>query len=133
MTRDKGLAAGDWLRHQRELRGLEVREVAIALGVATQTVYGWETGKHRWSDERAEQLAKILKLDILEVRAGLGLWVPPTYEPPGPMDRAEEMLDALEADIAEIRERLEGMDEDRRQAVKEVARALAPDPESSTG
>lgn len=39
-------------------------------------VSNYETGRSEISDERAEQLAEVLGMDIIDVRRNLGLWVP---------------------------------------------------------
>lgn len=80
MDRDDPRLAGQWLREQRERRGLTVRQLAGRLDVATQVIYDWQNGKNRVSDDNAARLAEILGLPELEARRHLGLWVP---EPTG--------------------------------------------------
>ena len=68
---------GEWLKAARERRGISVRKVAALFDVSTQAVNGWEKGRYNFvSDERAEALAGLLGMDEIEVRRGLGLWVP---------------------------------------------------------
>lgn len=80
--RERLVAAGAWLRAQRERRGIAARDMAAQLEVFPQTVYNWEAGKTGVDDDRAEQIAKLLDVDLIEARRNLGLWVPPE-RPPG--------------------------------------------------
>lgn len=104
MDRQARLAqAGQWLHEQREGRGLSARDLAEKLSVYPQSVYNWEAGKFAVDDDRAEQLAVVFGMDIIEVRRNLGLWVPePSTAPPG----GEEMsLEDIEGLIAYLRQR----------------------------
>lgn len=75
--RERLEAAGRWLRRTREQRGYAtLGEFARALGVDPSLISRYERGVSEISDERAEQIAKILRIDLLEVRRSLGLWVP---------------------------------------------------------
>lgn len=69
--------AGRWLRTAREQHGSNVRRFAAELDVTTQAVYNWESGKNAVDDDRANRIAKVLSMDIIEVRRNLGLWTPP--------------------------------------------------------
>ena len=78
MDREKRARAGAWLKRAREDRGVSVRKVAAYFDVSTQSVYGWEAGNSDFvDDDRAAGLAKVLRMDLSEVRRGLGLWMPP--------------------------------------------------------
>lgn len=98
--------AGKWLRRAREQRGLRTTgALARLMGVSDSLVSRIETGVTAATDERAEQIAEALGLDIIEVRRNLGLWVPPD-EPAGdasPMDEAERMLDEAEKIARQLR------------------------------
>lgn len=81
MDPEKRARAGAWLKNAREQRGISVRSVASYFDVSTQSVYGWEAGGSDFADDdRAAGLAKLLRMDLVEVRRGLGLWVPPTAD-----------------------------------------------------
>lgn len=69
--------AGLWLRQSRISRGYEsAGEFARVLEIDPSMVSRYERGMSEVSDERAEQIAEILRMDIIDVRRGLGLWVP---------------------------------------------------------
>ncbi|MFB4312878.1 helix-turn-helix domain-containing protein [Actinomadura sp. 21ATH] len=70
--------AGRWLREQRRRRGYETAGAfARALGVDTSRVTVYERGQARVPDDRADDIAELLQLDIIYVRRSLGLWTPP--------------------------------------------------------
>lgn len=73
--------AGQWLREARQNAKITSRDFAYALGISTAQLSNYELGKHRFTDERAEQIAGALRLPIVDVRLGLGLWVPDGLEP----------------------------------------------------
>jgi transcriptional regulator with XRE-family HTH domain len=76
--RDRLEAAGRWLRGARERRGYRTAaDFARALQVDQSLVSRYERGVSAVGDERAEQIAHLLRMDIVDVRSGLGLWVPP--------------------------------------------------------
>jgi transcriptional regulator with XRE-family HTH domain len=82
MTAKKGpiskQEAGRWLREQRRRRGFEtVGAFARALGVDPSRVSNYERGDGRVPDERADQIAELLRMDVIHVRRNLGLWTPP--------------------------------------------------------
>ncbi len=91
--RDRRLRAGEWLRSTRERAGLTTAALAAALGVHQTSISNYETGKNTVPDDRVEDLAQALKLDIIDVRRGLGLWVPEGYEP-----RVVSVEEAIHAD-----------------------------------
>lgn len=95
--RDRLREAGNWLRHQRERRGFtRPADFARALNVDRSLVSNWENGKNSVTDERADQIAEVLGMDIIEVRRGLGLWVPSddqTDRQSGPGDQPAEEED----------------------------------------
>ncbi len=77
-SRRDGLeAAGRWLRQARERRGYRTAaDFARVLQVDQSLVSRYERGISAVGDERAEQIAQVLRMDIIDVRNGLGLWVP---------------------------------------------------------
>lgn len=70
------VAAGQWLRAQREARRLTATEFAGLIGVHPSQVSGYERGRVGIEDERAERIAEALDLPLMEVRRRVGLWVP---------------------------------------------------------
>lgn len=75
--RDRLEGAGRWLRDARERRGFPTAaDFARALRVDQSLVSRYERGLSAVGDERAEQIAQVLRMDIVDVRGGLGLWVP---------------------------------------------------------
>lgn len=108
-------AAGLWLRSARERRGFQTAgALARRMGVSGSLISRYETGISAVSDERAEQIADALDMNIIDVRRGLGLWVPADEPgtPGGPAsDRRppDEVIDdvaALRIEIAELREEI---------------------------
>lgn len=102
--------AGRWLRSMRERRGFPTGEaLAQRIGVTPGVISRYETGASRVPDERAEQIAEALDLDIITVRRNLGLWVPPeqaTDSPPAGEDpREREALDLIAKGMAMLEER----------------------------
>lgn len=74
---DRRVAAAKWLRETRERRGYATAgQFASALGIERYQLSNWETGRSSIDDEQAELIARVLNMDIIEVRRGLGLWVP---------------------------------------------------------
>lgn len=77
--------AGRWLRRERERRGLRTTgALARRMGVSDSLVSRLETGSSAATDERAQQIAEALDMDLIEVRQNLGLWVRPESESPTP-------------------------------------------------
>lgn len=92
--REELLKAGRWLREERERRGISVREFAAHMKVTTQVAYDWQNGKVSFNDERAQQIADLFNMDIIKVRRGLRLWVPPepsSGEGVDQIDRLEQL------------------------------------------
>lgn len=76
--RDRQERAGAWLRQERLAAGFESgRSFADALDIDPSRISRYETGADAVPDEVAEKIAAVLHRDIIDVRAGLGLWVPP--------------------------------------------------------
>lgn len=121
--REQLLQAGRWLREARERRGMSVREFAANLGVATQMVYDWQNGKNAVGDERAKQIADVLRMDLIDVRRGLGLWVPLKEDQTS--ERPSEEVTAV--DEEELYQRLLRLPPLQLQTVYEVVRAMTPD------
>jgi transcriptional regulator with XRE-family HTH domain len=70
--------AGQWLREQRQSRGFSTAaEFGRALGISKELVSNYETGRSSVPDDKAERIAEVLDMDIIEARRNLGLWVPP--------------------------------------------------------
>jgi hypothetical protein len=46
MMHNVGQTAGQWLNDQLDARDIDVRDVAAALAVTTQSVYSWLLGAH---------------------------------------------------------------------------------------
>lgn len=125
--------AGRWLRRAREQRGLRTTgALARLMGVSDSLVSRIETGMTAVTDERAEQIAAALDMDILTVRRNLGLWVPD--EPPrtgSTMDEVERTLDESEEIVRQLRS-LPPRDRDTVAAIVETLRKRAetPDPDA---
>lgn len=100
--RTRLIEAGAWLRAQRERRGISPADFAAAIGVNRGQISNYELGKNAVDDDRAEIIAEVLRMPVLEVRAGLGLWVPEDDE-----DEPEEMPAEQRARILAEIERLE--------------------------
>ena len=106
-------AAGRWLRDQRRRRGFEtVGEFARALDVDPSRVSNYERGKSKVPDDRADRIAELFGMSVIEVRRQLGLWLPPespTKEQP--IDRLERLWREYKDDPGErglvLRELLE--------------------------
>lgn len=99
-------AAGQWLRAQREQRHIKSQaELARRLGWDKTMVNNYETRGVTVPDDRAEQLAEFFGMDIIEVRRGLGLWVPPSGNQPaeGEQDDADALSPEEIATIERIR------------------------------
>lgn len=110
MDQDQKLArqrqAGLWLRRARTSHGFEsAGELARALEVDPSVVSRYERGLGGVPDDRAEQIAKVLRLPVIEVRRGLGLWVP---DDAAETDREPEELTAADVarQIAELADQL---------------------------
>ncbi|MEV4671016.1 helix-turn-helix transcriptional regulator [Actinomadura sp. NPDC049382] len=118
--RERQAEAGRWLRTERERAGFAtLNQFARALGIDQSQVSRYELGTSAVSDDRAEKIAEVLRLDIITVRRNLGLWVPET-----PMGRAEMVMDQNERMVADLIERVRRLNERKRRAVEEVVRAF---------
>lgn len=118
-------AAGRWLREQRTRRGFKTAgDLARALGVDPSRISNYETGKSAVPDDRVEQIAQVLDMDLIKVRRNLGLWVPPS--PSGGTQQSDQASDdktneqrlVAAEEIAEAIEKLliaKGMDVQTRQ------------------
>jgi transcriptional regulator with XRE-family HTH domain len=97
-----------------ERRGISVRQIADALDVTTQTVYGWQSGKTVINEERVPRLAAALEISEMDARRGLGFWVPDerVRDDPDRGDEIDAALDVMRAAMAE----LERIKRDRRTA-----------------
>jgi transcriptional regulator with XRE-family HTH domain len=96
--RDRLEAAGHWLRRVREQRGYRTAaDFARALRVDQSLISRYERGISEVGDERAEQIARVLRMDIIDVRRGLGLWVPRE-----PAARATRPAAAEDAELQEL-------------------------------
>ena len=132
-NRDRLEAAGRWLRGARERRGYRTAaDFARALQVDQSLVSRYERGISAVGDERAEQIAQVLRIDIVEVRSGLGLWVPP--------ESAARAARPAAADDAELQELIEQAGDnpvlrDALLAVKRMneARQQSPSPRGRAG
>lgn len=96
MTRVNNRKPGEWLKHERERRDMSVRELATKLDVATQVIYDWQNGKNAVSDKRAEEIARVFRMNIIDVRRELGLWVPPEHREDTDRDEDIENLSVSE-------------------------------------
>lgn len=86
---------GAWITAQMERRNMNVRQLADALEVTTQTVYGWQNSRAVVNEERIPRLAEVFGVSEIEARRGLGYWVPTEGEPPEELDR-EQLREALD-------------------------------------
>lgn len=104
-----------WLREQRERRGFSAAaELGRAIGASKEVVWSYEAGRSSVPDDRAEQIAEALGMDLVEVRRNLGLWVPPETEPD------PDVRSAVAEDEAWMDEQYEAwkQDRDRKAALK---------------
>lgn len=74
--RDRLHAAGEWLTAARKEAGLSQAQLGERLGVSGANVSNYERGVISFPDERTRDLSKALGVDELDVRRGLGLYVP---------------------------------------------------------
>lgn len=115
--------AGRWLKKAREDRGFSTATTfAAALGVNQSMVSRYERGMSEVEDERAEQIADVLGMPLVEVRRGLGLWVPadepPSITVPGSFEQQ------LREELAQLREDLADLDPSRKVSYRILRRAL---------
>lgn len=115
-------AAGRWLRDAREQRGFRTAgALARRMGVSDSIVSRYETGISAVSDERAEQIAEALGMDIIEVRRGLGLWVPPSGNQPA--EAEQDDADALSPEEIATIERIRSNPKKRARLVEAILAA----------
>ena len=98
--REKLARAGAWLRRSRSRRYPKAADFARALDIGTSLLSRYETGSSEVPDDRAEDIADVLGLDVIAVRRGREKWVPD--DSGSVMDRAERQMDENEKLIAEI-------------------------------
>lgn len=107
---------------------MSVRQLANHLDVATQVIYDWQNGKNAVNTERAQQIAHLFELDIIEVRRNLGLWVP-DEQPSSPAEQADPPPLALWDAAEEHLWRTPILSRSRRTQLIKVLRALNAVPE----
>lgn len=113
--REQQEAAGRWLRDTREQRGYATAaELARRLAVSPALISRYETGLSAVSDDRAEQIAEALGMDLMEVRRGLGLWVPPPDSRPD-----SELRSDLRDQLRRLRDAMDRELDDRNRPVYE--------------
>ena len=71
------------VRELRKKKGIQQKELAIAIGVSCPTVSAWETNKKDPSGERLKKLANYFNVDELFI-LGYGLENPNTFVPVNP-------------------------------------------------
>lgn len=98
--RERLIAAGQWLRDQRQRRGFPTAaEFARRLDIDRAVLSNYERGVNAIDDERAEQIAEVLGMDLIEVRRNLGLWVPPeSSEQPAEPQTWAELNEVIQSD-----------------------------------
>lgn len=105
-------------------RGLHTAgALARRMGVSDSLISRIETGATAVTNERAEQIAQALEMDIITVRRNLGLWVPD--------DEAADDESAASPVMAELTERL-AQDPDLARAVLEIFRRAGRGPTPGT-
>lgn len=118
--RERQEAAGRWLKEARFARGYHTAgALARALDVDPSRISQYERGMSAVPDERAAQIAELFGLPEIQVRRGLGLWVPrePDTEAdlPSPGDFeaiVTQLPDGSEVSYAIRRDRLARMGSD---------------------
>ncbi|SDL04576.1 Helix-turn-helix [Glycomyces sambucus] len=80
VRKEKLKTAGNWLRRERENRGLSGTAFAERLGIGQVRVSSYERGQYEIPEELSPKIAEVLDLPLLEVREGLGFWVPSDAE-----------------------------------------------------
>ena len=103
--------AGRWLRQERERRGFtKLGSFARAVGVDPSQISNYERGVNAVSDDRAEQIANVLHMPLIEVRRNLGLWVP--QESDDEATAATRLVD-MDASEDEVTDLLLGLPDDK--------------------
>ncbi len=93
--RERLLTAGDWLRSEREAKGLNQKQFAALVGVSNGSISSYERGVSApTADSTCEQIARVLGKSTVEVRRRFGLYVPPDAQdgPPPPPSVLEAIL-----------------------------------------
>ncbi len=103
------MRAGAWLRSARTDAGYRsAGAFAKVVGVHQTQINNYERGIHRIPEERALDLARALRLPVIEVRRRLGMWLPDD-PPSGQTISPEEAIRADETLTADQRELLLSM------------------------
>lgn len=97
---------GQWLTNQMERRNISVRQLAEAMGVVEKSVYFWRDDKTAVSEARIPKLAEALAISEIQVRQGLGYWVPAESPEPPPDYDVDELRD-LRNQLNTILDRIE--------------------------
>jgi hypothetical protein len=84
-------------------KAISVRRLADALNVTPKTVYDWRDDRTAISEERIPRLADTLGMQEIEVRRGLGFWVPNGEQAAPARDAAE--LEEIITDLASVLDR----------------------------
>ena len=92
------IQAGQWLRETREERGMSQTTLAGLIGTSSANLSNYERGHTTVPDDRAEKIAEVLGVDVIEVRRNLGLWVPAGTEPTSSAPRPIDTLSAIQQD-----------------------------------
>lgn len=103
--RERLARAGEWLRDARKAKGLGQDDLGALIGTSGANVSNYERGHIEVPDDKAAKIAAALDLGELEVRRGLGLYVPSEEDTTG-----GDILDAIRRDtrlIPEARKHLE--------------------------
>jgi hypothetical protein len=50
-------------------------------GIRQQSISAYEAGTYSFPEDRIGDLARVLRMHMIDVRRGMGLWVPEGYEP----------------------------------------------------
>lgn len=133
--RERQIAAGQWLRTTRERKGFStLNQFAQELGIDPSQLSRYELGTSAISNERAERIAAVLGLSIIETRRGLQLWVPdedaparedaPTDEELRASGLAPETVEALLDMRRHVGRLVAKRDEDAIRRANRVLRAL---------
>lgn len=125
------------IRELRKKKGIQQKELAIAIGVSCPTVSAWESNKKDPSGERLNKLAKYFNVDELVI---LGRAQPPLFIPEDPnivgKSETEQIIERLLEKLDQMPKTTEarivsgGMDrlpKDQREKLLNVFTALYPE------
>lgn len=130
------------IRELRKKKGIQQKELAIAIGVSCPTVCAWEANKKDPSGERLQKLAKYFGVDELVI-LGKGAFIPdqpglfvPTKPDISGKSETDQIIDRLlkklgeqpkteEAKIISIG--VDNMPKEQREKALNVVRAVFPD------